>query len=539
MAERDSPTDHGEEEELEQDKDTNTPDDRDTATARESPDVDSSEDQQLVQLPTQPEEQSECPGCQSMGILTLPCGHKLCPTCIELSQGELGQAGCTICYGSQLMDSVLHTLLEALFHGQPRRPGVTAGAAEEHVRATEGGGRALGVVKEELCVAHGEMLSVFCLEEGEPLCQQCQTDEHEAHQCCSIQEAVLDCKRELRSAVRGLQEQLESLTSIRQTWEDTAAHIKSQSVQTAQVLREEFEKMHVYLRDEEATLMSQLKQEEEEKGERMKEKIDRLNNDIRELTSSIRETEEAMGFDDFLFLKNYKKASERAQCRVEEPEEESGALLDVAKHQSCVQHHVWDKMLRIIQYFPVTMDPNTGSVCLGVTPDLSSVFVCEEQTLPDNPERFVSPQSILGSEGFSSGRHSWEVEVGDNSHWSLGVASESVHRKDWSNSGLNPGPALDSDIDLGGSLWTVSLSSGEFWASPGHSAPLRLRRKPSKVRVQLDWERGCLTFSDANDNGLIYRFKKQWSGTLRPYFSTTCSKHPLKITAGRVTVNIE
>lgn len=61
--------------------------------------------------------------------------------------------------------------------------------------------------------------------------------------------------------------------------------------------------MHVYLRDEEATLMSQLKQEEEEKGERMKEKIDRLNNDIRELTSSIRETEEAMGFDDFLFLK--------------------------------------------------------------------------------------------------------------------------------------------------------------------------------------------------------------------------------------------
>lgn len=185
------------------------------------------------------------------------------------------------------------------------------------------------------------------------------------------------------------------------------------------------------------------------------------------------------------------------------------------------------------------MDPNTGSVCLGVSPDLSSVFVCEEQSLPNNPERFVSPQSILGSDEFSSGRNSWEVEVGNNSHWSLGVASESVHRKDWSNSDLNPSPAVDSDTDPGGGLWTVSLSSGEFWASPGPSTPIKLRRRPVRIKIQLDWERGCLTFSDANDNTLIYRFKKQWSGILRPYFSTTCSKHPLKIAAGRVTVNVE
>lgn len=40
----------------------------------------------------------------------------------------------------------------------------------------------------------------------------------------------------------------------------------------------------------------------------------------------------------------------RAQSRVEEPEDESGALLDVAKHQGCVQHQVWDKMLKIINY---------------------------------------------------------------------------------------------------------------------------------------------------------------------------------------------
>lgn len=78
---------------------------------------------------------------------------------------------------------------------------------------------------------------------------------------------------------------------------------QSQSVTTAQVLREEFEKMHQYLHDEEAALMSQLKQDEEEKNQRMKHKIDRISNDIRVLTNSIRETEEAISLDGFLFLK--------------------------------------------------------------------------------------------------------------------------------------------------------------------------------------------------------------------------------------------
>lgn len=184
MAERAGQADHEDEEELGRDKDINTPGDqhRDNVIVRESTDV----------------EESECPCCQSVGILTLSCGHKLCPTCIELSHGELGQAGCTICYGSQLMDSVLQTLLEALFHGQPRRPAVTPGAVEESVQVAEDGGKAVGgyvgVEKEELCMKHEEVLCVFCLEEGEPLCWQCQMDEHEGHQCCSIQEAVLDCK---------------------------------------------------------------------------------------------------------------------------------------------------------------------------------------------------------------------------------------------------------------------------------------------------------------------------------------------------------
>nr|XP_057934586.1 E3 ubiquitin-protein ligase TRIM35 isoform X2 [Doryrhamphus excisus] len=348
----------------------------------------------------------------------------------------------------------------------------------------------------------------------------------------SILTFPLGYKRKMRSTIRAIQEQLENITAIKQNWEDIATHIMSQSITTTQILREEFEKMHQHLRDEEAALMSELKQEEEEKIQKVENKINKTSNDIRILTASIGELEEFMESENIFFLKNYRSTSTRTPYNVEEYKEEFGALIDVPKYQSCMQHHVWEKMLRIIHYFPVTLDPNTGSSCLVVSPDLSSLMVCDEQPLPDNPERFVNPQGILGSAGFSSGSHHWEVEVGENSQWSLGVASESVRRKDWLNLDENP-------VEFSGGLWTVSLSSGVYRASPGHISPLTLRKRPSRIRIQLDWERGCLTFSDANGNTLIHRFKKQWSGTLRPYFSTTCSKHPLKITEARVNVGTE
>lgn len=79
--------------------------------------------------------------------------------------------------------------------------------------------------------------------------------------------------------------------------------IQSQSVTSSQVVREEFEKMHQYLRDEEAAVMSQLKQEEEEKRQKMEDKINRISADVQVLTAGIRETEEALGLKSLLFLK--------------------------------------------------------------------------------------------------------------------------------------------------------------------------------------------------------------------------------------------
>ena len=79
----------------------------------------------------------------------------------------------------------------------------------------------------------------------------------------------------------------------------------------------------------------------------------------------------------------------------------------------------------------VRLDPDTAYSRLIVSEDRKCVrYGDTKQKLPDNPERFYRYNIVLGSQCISSGRHYWEVEVGDRSEWGLGVCKENVDRKE-------------------------------------------------------------------------------------------------------------
>ncbi|XP_005315396.4 E3 ubiquitin-protein ligase TRIM39-like, partial [Chrysemys picta bellii] len=155
----------------------------------------------------------------------------------------------------------------------------------------------------------------------------------------------------------------------------------------------------------------------------------------------------------------------------------------------------------------VTLDPDTAHPRLILSEDRKCVkYGDKRQDLPDNPERFDSRPCVLGAEVFISGRHYWEVEVGDKTCWDLGVCKESLSRK---------GNAMPTPRN---GYWVVWLWDGEYKAitSPPTSLPVSVR--PTRVGIFLDCEAGEVSFYNVTDRSHLYTFTVIFCRELRPYF---------------------
>ncbi|XP_069044374.1 butyrophilin subfamily 1 member A1-like [Lepisosteus oculatus] len=61
----------------------------------------------------------------------------------------------------------------------------------------------------------------------------------------------------------------------------------------------------------------------------------------------------------------------------------------------------------------VILDPDTAHCDLSLSEDGKRVRLGQRKSLPANPHRFSYWECVLSREGFTSGRHYWEVEVND------------------------------------------------------------------------------------------------------------------------------
>ena len=92
-----------------------------------------------------------------------------------------------------------------------------------------------------------------------------------------------------------------------------------------------------------------------------------------------------------------------------------------------------DAVLKRVQQYEVdvTLDPDTAHPKLILSEDGKQVHCGGvRKVLPDNPKRFTKYIFALTRQSFSSGRFYFEVQVKDKTEWCLGVARESIARKD-------------------------------------------------------------------------------------------------------------
>ncbi|XP_062390858.1 zinc-binding protein A33-like [Sardina pilchardus] len=437
-----------------------------------------------------------CPVCCEIfkNPVILTCTHSFCKACLKQFWETKGSRECPVCRrkSSRLeppFNLHLKNLCESYLEGRSPQP--------------------------PFCSLHSSKLKLFCKYDKQLLCLVCRDSKfHKNHDFSPISEAAIERKEELKVKLQPIQKKLDTFKKAKETCDETAQHITVQAQHTERQIKQEFEKLHQFLRDEEAARIARLREEEEQKSQMMKEKIEKMSREISSLTDTIRDIEKEMGADDISFLQNYKSTVERAQCTLQDPERVSGALINVANHLGNLKFRVWEKMQEIVQYTPVILDPNTASPALILSEDLTSVgHSGRQQQLLDNPERFDRYACVLGSEGFTSGIYCWDVEVGDRESWELGVKTESGERKGES-----------------------SNRSGVWGVRHTPDTTITVQQRPQRIRVQLDWDRGELSFSNADNNTHLHTFTHTFTEKLFPFFYTLSS---LSISPVKAAVSVE
>ncbi|XP_041789066.1 E3 ubiquitin-protein ligase TRIM7 [Chelmon rostratus] len=173
------------------------------------------------------------------------------------------------------------------------------------------------------------------------------------------------------------------------------------------------------------------------------------------------------------------------------------------------------KIRRVQEYAAdITLDPTTAHPRLIVSPDGRKVHCGDRhQLLPDNPQRFDRVVCVLAHQGFSSGRHYWEVEVGEKTDWDLGVASWSVNRK----GKITVSPAHG--------YWFLSLRDRTDYAFRTEpSTSLTVNCRPTRIGIYVDCDKGLVSFYNVEARVLIYTFTDTFPDTIHPFFSPCTNK---------------
>uniref|UniRef100_A0A8C1R9A3 Uncharacterized protein n=1 Tax=Cyprinus carpio TaxID=7962 RepID=A0A8C1R9A3_CYPCA len=436
-----------------------------------------------------PAEELSCPVCCEIfkTPVLLSCSHSVCKECLQQFWRTKETQECPVCRRrSSKHDPPVNLVLKNL--------------CESFLKEREES-RSSG--SEEICSLHSEKLKLFCLEDKQPVCLVCRdSQQHDNHKFRPIGEVVSSYKEELNTALKSLQEKLKHNEAMKGEFEKTVEHIKSQAEHTERQIKQQFEKLHQFLRDEEEATITALREEEEQKKQMMKEKLEEMNRHISALSHTIKDTEEMMRASDVCFLKEFPVSMERVQISSQlDPQTPSGALIHVPRYLGNLLFRVWKKMQDIVQNTPVILDPNTAHPRLVLSDDLTSVRHSEnKQPLPDNPERFDEFPCVLGSEGFNSGTHCWDVELKQSSGWIVGVTTASNQRK---GRGF-----FNTDV------WCVYYYEKRLPVSSG----FRVKQNLDRVRVNLDYDRGTVSFSDPVTNTHLHTFRSSFTHTLFPFF---------------------
>ncbi|CAL8235722.1 unnamed protein product, partial [Arctogadus glacialis] len=473
-----------------------------------------------------------------ISLVTTPCGHNFCRTCIKKFWDEQVQYKCPVCnklFGTKpdLQVNTFLSELAAQFRTTVRvkeQPCVEPAEVpcdvctvtqQKAVKSClvclvsychthlEPHQRVAGLKKHRLvepmdrfedrmCKKHDRLLELFCQTEQVCVCLLCTVTDHKSHPVVPLKEEY-EVKMALLGKIEAevpqmIQERKHKIKEIKDTVELSNKDADREIAIGGQVFtaligcvekgRDEFNQ----------TVQEKLKST----MKRAEDLIKELEQEIEDLTNRSSEVKQLSHTKDHLhFLQAFRSLKDppppRDWTTVEvRPPSYVGTLrrsldqLEETLNMGMKKLRDDAELKRVQQYeVDVTLDPDTATLQLILSEDGKQVHDGGVlKRLPDNPKRFTQKMYVLTRQSFSSGRFYFEVQVKDKAGWFVGVARESIDRK-----GLT-----EWTPETG--YWTLSYNNDVLVFSDNPAVRLPLRTELQKVGVFVDYDEGLVSFYD-------------------------------------------
>ncbi|XP_073330809.1 uncharacterized protein [Pagrus major] len=167
----------------------------------------------------------------------------------------------------------------------------------------------------------------------------------------------------------------------------------------------------------------------------------------------------------------------------------------------------------------VILDPMTNHPWLQLSDDQRIVQEGHsESDLAYSTQRFDTWTGVLGWEGYSCGRHYWEVDIANNGYWRIGMTTAESKRR-----GCFP-------MTPERGYWVLWRSTNHFYACTKPESPLPVGLVPRRMGIYLDYKEGQISFYNAETKSHIYTFTGTFRGKLYPLFAPLDGRTLMKIT---------
>ncbi|XP_017317138.1 E3 ubiquitin-protein ligase TRIM39 [Ictalurus punctatus] len=379
-------------------------------------------------------------------------------------------------------------------------------------------------LEDRMCKKHERLLELFCKKDQIMVCVLCTEMDHRAHYTVPVEREWSEKKALLRKTEaevqQMIQERLKKVENIKHSVE----------LNKHSALREIEDSMQVFsnvvrmVQKAQAELILAIEEKQRKTTSWAQGLIEELEREIDMLKTRNSEIEHLAHTDDHIYflqklpsLITHPQAKDWSEAHVPTDQCLGTIRRAVSKLEESLREEI-EKLaeteLKTVQKYSmdVTLDPDTANPWLQLSEDRRQLrHLGAWQDLPDTLARFDTVVITLGHEGFTYGRHYWEVQVGEKDDWYLGVARESVNRKG------------RIAISTSQGYWALAMKKGqEYRVSSSPPLILSVNPKLKRVGVYVDFEEGQVSFYDAISSSHIYTFMDSFQEKIYPFFYLYC-----------------